>query len=164
MSERSCRIDHKRDPAWITDLLERLSTRDCRYRIHYGNTETGRDWMDEWEVEGYVRRSMGPSKVLLIVHNRRSMGGGAILIDRIVRIRHTTRGNGNLYLHPLYHTGFECVRNNPSNGTRLHWEAVVDGECYARFETEKGAKRWLRKHRFDLDMRDNFIANTLEGA
>ena len=79
-----------------------------RVRLHYGDTDTGRDWMDRYDVTGRIGRSMGPVKVPLVIANCRSMGGPAILENCIVRIRHANKKNGgDLYRHPKYHEGEE---------------------------------------------------------
>jgi hypothetical protein len=74
-----------------------------RIRVHYGDTETGRDWGDVFNVSGYVGKSTGREPILLMVDNARSMGGPAILTDCIVRIRYANRREGgDIYRHPNY--------------------------------------------------------------
>lgn len=74
-----------------------------RIRVHYGDTETGRDWGDVYDVSGYVGRSTGPQPIFLLVHNSRSVSGGSILVDSIVRIRYANRKNGgDIYRHSNY--------------------------------------------------------------
>ena len=82
-------------------LLESIRARDVRVRFHWGDTVTGEDWGDKWDVKGKIGRSMGPSKIPILVHNSRSMGGGAILDHCIVKITET-RGGKVLYQHPKY--------------------------------------------------------------
>jgi len=94
---------HDRTPAEVVALLERNRTTSAytrpRLRLEYGDAETGRAWGD---VEtGYVGRSSGPVKVPIILHNLRSMGGGAISDGSIVRIS-MARGGSVLWQHPTY--------------------------------------------------------------
>ena len=74
-----------------------------RIRIHYGDTETGQDWGDVYDVAGYVSQSTGREPILLLVNNSRSMGGSPILLDNIVRVRSAARRDGgDIYRHPTY--------------------------------------------------------------
>ena len=66
--------------------LAALAGTDRRVRLFLGDPETGRDWGEENDVTGYVGRSTGPSKVPLLLATRRSMGGGAILVDCVLRM------------------------------------------------------------------------------
>ena len=96
---------HQETPTAIVDVLERVRNSGQRIRLHYGDTETGRDWGDVHDVTGRIGRSMGPVKVPILLYNARSMGGGAILDHCIVRIRPAgnDRGAGaDLYRHPNY--------------------------------------------------------------
>ncbi len=90
----------------IVDILENARQLRWRLRFHWGDVVTGLDWGDEYHVRGYVGRSMGPIKIPLLIYNRRSYGGGAILDHCIVKIT-TTRGGRVLYVHPSYHKGEE---------------------------------------------------------
>lgn len=83
----------------VIRILEACRQDRTRIRVHYGDVVTGKDWID---VTGKVGRSMGPIKVPLLIHNCRSLGGGALLDHCIVRIV-TSKGKRELYRHPLYH-------------------------------------------------------------
>lgn len=98
---------HDETPKEIVYILEdaRMSKVDgygYRLRFHWGDVKTGRDWGDTYHVEGYVGRSTGTSKIPLLIWNSRSLGGGAILDDCIVKIV-TARGKRVLYQHSKYH-------------------------------------------------------------
>ena len=86
----------------MVELLERIRKGDTRVRFHWGDTITGKDWGDSYDVTGTLGRTTGPVKVPILLHNKRSMGGGAILTQCIVKIT-TTQGKRVLYEHPLYH-------------------------------------------------------------
>ena len=89
----------------VTEILERCRRHGTRVRLYYGDVETGRDWGEFNDVAGRIGRSMGPVKILILLHNASSIGGSGILDQCIVRIRYANRKNGgNLYLHPKYHT------------------------------------------------------------
>lgn len=78
-----------------------------RLRLYYGETDpskpdVGRDWEETYQTTGTVGWSTGWVSIPLMIHNRRSMGGGAILTDCIVRITEAAGGR-ELYRHPNYH-------------------------------------------------------------
>lgn len=102
-----------RTPNEVVGVLENARQTRTRLHISLGDSETGRDWLEEFETYGYVGRSMGPIKVPLLISNRRSLGGGAILDHCIIRIR-VSAGSRVLYKHPKYHFGNLEVRNKPA--------------------------------------------------
>jgi hypothetical protein len=88
----------------MVKILHDLRQYDTRVRFHWGDIETGRDWGDDYGVKGRIGRSTGPVKIPILIHNRRSHGGGAILTDCIVKIT-ATQGGRVIYQHPKYHKG-----------------------------------------------------------
>lgn len=84
-------------------ILEDIRKSGERVRFHWGDTATGLDWGDEYDVAGTIGRSTGPIKIPILIHNRRSTGGGGILTHCIVKIV-KTKGKGVIYIHPTYHT------------------------------------------------------------
>lgn len=98
----------------VRRILETYRGSDTRLRVHYGDVESGLDWMDTYDVEGSIGRSMGRLRVPLLVNNRRSMGGGAILDHCIVRIRFANRAiGGDLFRHPDYHVNEDTLASWP---------------------------------------------------
>jgi hypothetical protein len=104
-------------------------------------------------VEGYVGNSMGPLRVPLLIHNRRSLGGGAVLDHCIVRIIETRTGRV-IYSHPSYHTGTFTIREigpEETCGTenlreRGYAFAVdADGRNHGNFCSRKAAERFVKK-------------------
>lgn len=89
-------------PGMVIHYLERARAEGFRIRLSYGDTKTGEDWGETSDVEGYVSRSMGPSKIPILLHNSRSRGGAAISTASIVRIV-KAKGKGLLCEHPNYH-------------------------------------------------------------
>lgn len=76
----------------VASLLDALRLTQTRVRIYY---DYGNGITDPPEV-GYIGRSFGPCKWPLIIYNRRSLGGGAIITHRIARIE-ATRGGRVIY-------------------------------------------------------------------
>src|SRR5437899_9975118 len=82
----------ERTPDEVIRVLENARLNRTRLHVSLGETDNdrgqlGRDWLEEFETHGYIGRSMGPVKVPLLIANRRSTGGGAILDHCIIRIR-----------------------------------------------------------------------------
>lgn len=151
---------HEETPAPVVAILEESRRTGRRIRLHYGDRDTGRDWLEEHDVTGSVGRSMGPLKVPLMIHNARSHGGGAILTDCIVRIRDASGGR-DLWRHPIYHAGKATVREiSPDEMVSWHRDKPpvslrsmgythgvdVEGRGHeANFKSEKAARSWIRK-------------------
>jgi hypothetical protein len=124
-----------------------------RIRIYYGDTETGRDWLDEHGMTGTIGNSMGPLRVPLLIPTSRSHGGPALLDQCIVKIKET-RSDKVLYQHPKYHTGTFTVREigpdetcGNQNLRQLGYTVAVDvdGQNHANFRSRKATERFVRK-------------------
>ena len=143
---------HDETPDDVIWVLENARLNRQRVHISLGETEgpdAGKDGLESNDVQGYVGRSIGPVKVPLIVANRRSMGGGAILDHCIVRIRESAGGRV-LYQHPGYHHGRLEIRQKAEPVTLqdnpvLTVDVLRDGEPHAAFENVEKARRWVRK-------------------
>jgi hypothetical protein len=134
---------HQDTPATVIDVLEQARKAGIRIRVSYGDGETGRDWLDECDVEGRISRSMGPVKVPILLARRTSIGGPALLEHCIVRIRQTGKNGRVLYRHPQHHLPTFTVR--PSSEANYEAEVLADGQVHARFKTTAQADRWLAK-------------------
>ena len=85
-------------PERVVELLEQCREDGRRIRVWYGDHDSGLSWGDEHV--GYVSRSMGPNKIPILCHNKRSFGGCGILDDCIVRITLSRKPDENvLYQH-----------------------------------------------------------------
>ena len=143
---------HEQTPIGVVRALNTAHQARTHIRIRLGDTGTGKDWLEEFDVEGYVGNSIGPLKVPLLLHNRRSLGGGAILDHRIVRIVETRTGRV-LYSHPNYHTGTFAIREigpdemcGDQNLRALGYTYTVDvdGRNQANFKSFAAADKYVK--------------------
>lgn len=135
----------------VIEALEYARNKGIRISLSYGDKKTGRDWMEENWVDGYVGRSTGVNKIPLLLSNRKSIGGGAILTDAIVRIRYSD-GKQILYQHPKYHHAVLTIRKpivsthaTPSHRDRYAAAVYADGHLHAQFRTKLAAERFVKK-------------------
>jgi hypothetical protein len=88
-------------PTAVRKVLEDYRMSGKPIRVFYGDTETGRCWMEENDVLGRVGRSNGKMQVPLIISKNES-GGPAILDRCIVRII-DAETRAEVYRHKTYH-------------------------------------------------------------
>lgn len=131
---------HDETPKAVQEALEYVRQKGVRVRLFLGDKETGRCWMEEHNIMGYVSRSMGPQHIPILLFNRRSDGGGGILTHCIVRLD-TTDGR-TLYQHPNFHIPEMTI--TPSDLPEYIENVVVEGEVHARFMFPGQAESWVR--------------------
>lgn len=132
----------------VIDTLENIRQKQIRVHLSYGFVDgprAGEDWFEEHEVTGRISRSMGPVKVPIIVYNRRSLGGGGIIVGRIIKIRRTDT-NQILYQHLKYNYGILTTKSN--NETI---DLFRNGKLHANFKNQKELDRWLNKMGMKLE-------------
>jgi hypothetical protein len=122
----------------VKELLTLLNHSRRRVRIWYGDTITGKAWNEEYDVTGIIGRSSGFAKIPLLIANRRSVGGGAILDHCIIRIDDTS-ARLTLYKHPNFHVDLhKNDRNEIVTSTREGMYIV-----HARFDSAFKADKYL---------------------
>lgn len=97
---------HINTPDSMVNLLEHIRLNKIRVRFHWGDTDTGRDYGDMYDVKGTLGRTMGPVKSPILLQKSNSWGGGIILDHCIVKITLTTKPYEVLYQHPSYHVKY----------------------------------------------------------
>ena len=121
----------------VAVLLNRLTESKQRIRLVYGNTETGKDWLQEYDVVGSIGKSTGTNQIPLLISNSRSTGGGAILEDAILKIV-DVKSKKVLYQHDKYIAPkFEVVILTDG------YSVTIDGKMQANFKTSKHAKNYI---------------------
>ena len=116
-----------------------------RCRIWYGDTQTGRSWNEEYNVTGEIERTNGHFKVLVLLHDRRSTCGNAILVRNIIRIdkistKTTVWKHKNFHVEKLYLETTEN-KNYPYAVMQLKDSGALGN--VASFKTENQAERWV---------------------
>lgn len=124
----------------VKAILSSVYNSGQRIRIVYGDTETGKDWLEENDVTGTIGRSTGVKKVPLLIANSRSYGGGAILDHCIIKIV-TTDGKYVLYEHETYNQPKLEIKD--SDHKDYNFLVTADGNAHARFKSEKSAKNYV---------------------
>ena len=97
----------------INILLDAMKHKD-RIRVFFGDAESGADWCETFDTMGTIGTSCGMTKVPLLIHSIRSMGGDAISTDSIVKI---TRNKKVIYKHPNYNCNIKIDGDNIVDNT-----------------------------------------------
>lgn len=156
----------------MAERLHAIKVGGTRVRFHWGDPETGVDWDEEYDIKGYIGNSLGPTKIPILLYNKGSFGGGAIMCNNIVRITETVKPYKVIYEHPEYHMKPNLICDNPTPKNCSLWFSGCSQpkeDCEYR-NPMKTAKYWLgralRKHSkrsYDLNSAEfSFILHALE--
>ena len=141
----------KTDMARLIEACEYARNHNERIRLWYGDAETGRSWGDEYNVLGYIGKTFGKYNIPILVSNKRSSGGFAILTDAIIRLDSTKTGR-TLYKHPKFYIEPLDIRDEEAPQYRDHgfiasvYQEQESGKsvCLARFKSKKQAENWVK--------------------
>ncbi len=87
---------HVDTPQRLMEVLDTLRENRTRITIDYGDTATKESWHEVYDITGHIGRSTGDYKIPLLIKTSRSYGGGAILDNCILSIRHANKKNGGI--------------------------------------------------------------------
>lgn len=138
-------MSEKTDPK-VYSILEHARITDKRVRVWYGDPETGKVWLEEYDVLGNVGRSTGEKPVFILIANSRSWGGGAMLTDNILRI---TIDKKEVYKHPNMEQMNFIIEEIPHGSMSLqnlgytHSVKYKDRGEVANFKSLEKAERWV---------------------
>jgi hypothetical protein len=122
----------------VKAILESLCHSEKWLRLYYGDKESGLCWGDEFNTMGYIGRSTGTKPVMLLVNNKRSLGGPGILTACIIKITYHGRV---LYQHPTFHNKNYEIQ---SSTTEVYLSAVyADNVIVAQFKRPGQAEKWI---------------------
>lgn len=127
--------------ATVTEILDRCRKEGTRVTVSYAGDD-GVDWLEEFDTTGTVNVSSGPMQVPIMLPNARSIGGCAILVGRVARIREA-RGGRELYRREDYRQPPLTVRRGSDAG--LPVEVWNGDRVHARFKTEDAMLAWARR-------------------
>lgn len=139
-AEQHATAFHPETSVEVRMILERYRKTGRRLRIWYGDPETGRDWLEETDVVGYVSRSSGPVRVPILL-TEGLIGGPAILDRNIVKLA-DAQSRCVLWQHPLYRTPSMriCIERQDD---RFGCVVLIDGQEWARFSSYAKAAQWV---------------------
>lgn len=120
-------------------VLEKARKNETRVRIFCGNPETGRDWLDEYDVMGTIGRSTGLFKVPLLIPVGEDCGSP--ISSNVLRVIDVATGH-DLYRHPNYQEPKLEIR--PVNDTGLK----TDGYTHETWHDNGPDAGWLLGARF----------------
>lgn len=137
---------HENTPEAVINVLERAMRTKERIRIFYGDTETGRDWMEIYDTIGTIGRSCGQNKIPLLIKNSRSYGGGAILDHCIVKI---TIDKKVVYQNPKYYLPTMEIKeaNDTLKADGYFYSVFTDGVNTYNCKTMKQAENEVAFHK-----------------
>lgn len=133
-------------PRAVKDVI--VDNRNKRVRLHIGDKETGRVWLEEHDVIGRVGRSIGSVNVPLIIEAG-EIGGGEILTHCILAIQDTKTKKWLYRADNFKLPELKIVPQNLSVTTKAgkpykYTHAVVrDNETQANFTSEQKALNYI---------------------
>jgi len=78
-------------PIELANKLIELKESKTRIVVDFGDIKTNVSWNEVYDISGYIGKSTGLKPILLLVHNKRSFGGGELSTNKIISIK-TSRG------------------------------------------------------------------------
>jgi len=144
---------HAETPPEVVELLQLARKHHYTLALHYGDTATGRDWLEENETRGKIGRSTGPVQVPLLIEPG-EIGGGSILDHCLVKIRRIQRHGREVtlwqapnYLQPEgeivpCHADYTIGRGDKTRWRRMTHAVHVFGQEVARFQSLYAARRY----------------------
>lgn len=130
-------------PQQVIDILERSRQNRIKIRVFFGDKETGRDWMEEYDTMGIVGRSTGDVKIPLLLAKNSSFGGGALMDNKIVKI---TIDKKIVYQHENYKQP-KLNSVEPSEGLKQKGytnSVMCEGVNVANFKSPEKAEKYIQ--------------------
>jgi len=129
---------HEETPEEVKTILLNELHSNNRIRLFFGDNKTGQVWYEEYDIMGYIGKSTGTKPCLLLINNKNSTGGGAILTHCIVKI---TKNGRTLYQHKNYRCGDFEIKESDVPG---YIESVfIDGVLHANFKKTGQATKYV---------------------
>jgi len=130
---------NEKTPQAVIQVIDEAYKTNRRLSIRFGDIETGRDWLDEYDTAGTIGKSTGTIKIPLLIKTNRSLGGGALLDHCILKI---TDQNTKQVLYKAANYQQPQVEIVPSDvPEQYQYNTIVNGTLHGRHKTIKGANR-----------------------
>jgi len=123
----------------VKKVIDRLIHTGETVRVFYGDSETGKSSMNEFDMIGTVGRSSGVLKVPLLLSQSDGFGD-PMQDDRIIRIIRVG-DHKNLYKHPGFHV--PEMKIVEGEHPKFKVSVVVEGQVAARFKSLGKACKWV---------------------
>jgi len=149
----------KGTPQGVIDALEKARNNKTRVKIYSGDTQTGRDYYEQFDTTGTIGRSTGSIKIPLLIPTSRSSGGGAIMTKNILKIKDTKTGVVLYQASNYKQPNIEIVDSTMEGYSH---ELIIDGDVYSRHKTKRGAELLKSKLMADGGMMAHGGENTTE--
>lgn len=116
-----------------------------RVRIWYGDGKTGEAWNEEYDVVGRVGRSNGNIKIPILLSNKRSYGGVALLVGSIIRVDDIEEKR-TLWKVSNFHVGKMIIEEHKEEDYPFRVFMTEDSGVIsnvANFKTQLQAVHWI---------------------
>lgn len=125
----------------IQKALTKAFKEGWKVRIFYGDTQTGRDWLEESNSIGYVKLHKHRAHFILLF-KKQSAYGDVICVKNIVKILAL---NGEvLYQHDAYHLDELVISQSKQSGYSHEIVNLTIGGVLARFQSLEACQNWLK--------------------
>jgi hypothetical protein len=115
---------------------------DKRYRLMLGDPKTSQHWYEEHDVMGYIGRTTGTLKILLLIPTKRSSGGPAILTQNVLRVIEV-RTKKVVWTHPNFKPPILSVSWRPEKALPWAVSEGLAGNKIAFFDSERQALHYV---------------------
>lgn len=135
---------HPDTPQEVKDILQAYCHTSKRLRLFFGDAKTGLDWGEENDVIGAIGNSTGNDdcKIPILLANRRSIGGGAILDNCIVRIIDAA-SKCELWRHPHYYQAEYHIVSVVTDGLSK-CSVFANTKLVTNFDNKQSALNWIQ--------------------
>lgn len=126
----------------LCEVINNLHLNGHRVKLNYGNTETGKSWFEVYDTIGTIGRSTGINKIPLLIKTTRSIGGGEISVNSILKITDLTT-NRVIYVHERFQPSkIDIVIEE---GMEFPYKIFVDDKLFTKHRTKQSAKMMYNK-------------------
>lgn len=131
----------EKTPDELIKHLEYARKNRSKIKIYLGDSENGRDWMEEMDKTGTIGLSRGKdARYPLLIKTKRSYGGGSLMDDCIVKLK---IDDVTVYQHPNYNQ--PTIEIAPSDLAEYTHNVLINGQIYSRHKSERSAKNLVAK-------------------